>query len=148
MDRGRQHAETDMLIDRRLIRFGLVGGLCYSIGFVLVYLGTEKLGLHYLASTALALILVNMLGWALNRVWTFEATHRAAWVEFSRYFAVNIACFFITLMIMALFVSFLGVHYLLAVFFTAGIMMVVNFVLHRGWSFLAVSTTDRNDRCS
>lgn len=118
-----------------LIRFALIGGACYLVGLALVYLGTGVLGWHYLASQSIALLLVNSLGWVLNRNWTFAASRRHPVEEYFRYFAVNLSSFALTLTIMAGLVSGLAMNYLVASAFTAAIMMVINFFAHRNWSF-------------
>lgn len=83
----------------------------------------------------ISLLLVNFLGWALNRMWTFESTARDTKREFARYLAVNVLGFGITLSLMALMVSGLGINYLVASMLVAGLMMLTNFVIHRNWSF-------------
>lgn len=112
-----------------------MGGACYCAGIVLLYLGTEKLGLHYLVSMAIALVLVNILGWLLNRRWTFLPSGSSPLTEFFRYFLANISGFFLTMLLMGILVSWLGVNYLLASALIALAMMFVNFFVHRYWSF-------------
>ena len=102
---------------------------------MLLYLGTEKLGLHYLVSMAIALVLVNVLGWLLNRRWTFSPSGGSPLAEFSRYFFANISGFFLTMLLMGILVSWLAMNYLLASALIALAMMFVNFVIHRYWSF-------------
>jgi len=119
----------------RFVRFALVGGTCYCAGILFLYLGTEKLGLHYLVSMAIALVLVNILGWLLNRTWTFSPSGSSPLLEFSRYFLANISGFFLTMLFMGILVSWLGVNYLLASALIAAVMMFVNFFVHRHWSF-------------
>lgn len=119
----------------RFVRFSLVGAACYCAGIVFLYLGTEKLGLHYLVSMAIALVLVNILGWLLNRRWTFSPSGSSPLTEFCRYFVANISGFFLTMFLMAILVSWLGVNYLLASALIAAGMMFVNFFVHRYWSF-------------
>lgn len=122
---------------RQLVRFLIVGGACYFVGLALLFIGTEKLGLHYLASTAMTLLIVNFLGWVLNRKWTFTPSNSLPLAEFGRYFVVNLTGFFLSLILMGILVSFLGVHYLLASAVVAVMMAAINFVLHRDWSFKA-----------
>ena len=84
---------------------------------------------------AISLLIVNLIGWALNRVWTFQSAARETKKEFARYLAVNIAGFGITLILMALLVSAFGMNYLVASVIVAALMMLANFAVHRSWSF-------------
>jgi putative flippase GtrA len=65
-------------------RFAVVGGICFLVGLVSVYLLTTGLGVYYLLSTAISLIGVNILGWLLNRSWTFGVGTRRSPREFLR----------------------------------------------------------------
>lgn len=118
----------------QFLRFGVVGGLCFACGLLLVYVLTDLLQWHYLASTPVALVIVNLVGWALNRSWTFRVGRQRSLREFTRYLLVNLAAMAITTAAMALAVSVLGLHYLLACALVAGGMTIVNFVAHRLWS--------------
>lgn len=118
-----------------LVRFAVVGTLCFAAGFVSLYLLTEIAGLHYLVSMCMSMVIVNLLGWLLNRVWTFKSRSIQVKAEFGRYFVVNLFGFGVTLALMALLVSGLGVHYLAASVVVAILVMLVNFVAHKNWSF-------------
>jgi putative flippase GtrA len=123
------------LHDPRFLRFVLVGGLCFLTNLTVLYLATERLGLHYLVAMGISIVIANTLGWALNRRWTFASRSRDAWAEFGRYVTVNLSGFALSLGLMALLVSGLGLHYLIASALIAAALMLVNFVVHRSWSF-------------
>lgn len=120
---------------KALMRFAVVGTLCFGVGIASLYVLTEFARVHYLLSMSIALVIVNLLGWALNRMWTFESSAPEKRQEFARYFAANLAGFGITLILMALLVSGFGVNYLLASMIVAALMMLTNFVVHKNWSF-------------
>lgn len=120
---------------KEFLRFAFVGALCFGAGIASLYALTEFGKIHYLVSMAISLLIVNLIGWTLNRIWTFESTSQSKKLEFARYLAVNIAGFGITLLLMALLVSGLGINYLVASIIVAGLMMLTNFVTHRNWSF-------------
>ena len=118
-----------------LVRFGFVGGLCFMLGLVLLFLFTDVVGWHYMWSLVVALLIVNVVGWFLNRVWTFGSDSRQVKTEFARYLTVNLGGAAITMMLMGVLVSGLGFHYLLASAVVGAGMMLVNYVIHRSWSF-------------
>ena len=118
-----------------LARFAIVGTLCFTTGFVSLYLLTDLAGLHYLVSMCISMLIVNLLGWLLNRLWTFKSRSIHVKAEIGRYFVVNLFGFGVTLAMMALLVSGLGAHYLVASVIVAILVMLVNYVAHRNWSF-------------
>ena len=54
------------------VRFLVVGGLCYLLGLALLYVLTEHLGLHYLVSLVIAMLILSTIGWSMNRSWAFR----------------------------------------------------------------------------
>lgn len=79
--------------------------------------------------------MTNTLGWLLNHRWTFSSSGLRWWAEYGRYMTVCMSSTLISLLLMALAVSLMGVHYLLASALIAMLMLFLNFWAHRGWSF-------------
>ncbi len=119
----------------KLLRFALVGGGCYLLGLALLYVGTTYFGIHYLISMAAALLLVNLVGWYLNRKWTFGVANEQPAMELGRYFLVNGMSFLATIGIMAVLVSGAGINYLVASAIAAVLMVIFNFMIHGRWTF-------------
>ena len=126
-----------MVRDKPLIRFVMVGELCIVTNLAVLYGGTSLLGWHYLVSMALSIVVANTLGWLLNRLWTFCESGRPWWVEYSRYLSVSFSSTLISLALMVLCVSVMGLHYLLASAIISVLMLIFNFIAHRDWSFAA-----------
>ena len=120
---------------REGLRFVLIGGGCFLLGLLLVFLFTDVAGFHYLASLSLSLVIVNLVGWLLNRAWTFEVDKPRSIAEFLRYLLVNLGGFAITLAGVHGLVTLLGMHYLWASACVAAAMTLLNFFLHRTISF-------------
>lgn len=118
-----------------LTRFVVVGGVCFMASFASLYLFTDIVGLHYMISMCITVVLVNFLGWLLNRLWTFRSNSIHTREQILRYFVVNLFAFGITLAVAAVLVSGFGIHYLVANAIVAILMMLVNFVAHKNWSF-------------
>lgn len=123
-------------------RFVLVGGLCFVAGMALVVALTDGLGWHYLVSTATAMVAANVLGWLLNRSWTYALQRRHTLAEFIRYAIVNGAGMGVSLALVALLVR-LGLHYLPACALVSVLMALVNFQAHGRWSLRAGRNDDR-----
>jgi putative flippase GtrA len=119
-----------------LARFATVGGLCFGAGVAVLHVLTAVVGWHYLVSSALSIVLVNGLGWLLNRLWTFGTGAAPLAAEFGRYVTVNAFSFCVTMALMAACVSGLGLHYLWASVLVALLMLPLNYIAHRRLSFL------------
>lgn len=124
-----------MIHDQRWWRFVMVGGLCFTVNLLVLYLATDVWGWHYLLSMLLSIAIANTLGWFLNRVWTFVSTSTEWFAEYLRYLSVNLSSFVLSLLSMAALVSGLGIHYLAASAINAVALTMFNYLAHRGWSF-------------
>ena len=122
-------------MNNRLLRFLLVGGICFGINLAILYTGTELFGFHYLVSTIISILVTNILGWLLNRNWTFDAKHREPIRQLLKYLAANSMSYLVSLALMALLVSVLNTNYLLASAIVAVAMALINYALHKNWSF-------------
>lgn len=116
-------------------RFLIVGGLCYALNFVILLVATEVANLHYLPSMVISILVVNLVGWWINRTWTFDAGTTGLVASFIRYTTASMASMLSALGAMIVMVSLLGIHPLIANVLVAVAMVVVNFFLHRNWSF-------------
>lgn len=128
--------------DPRWRRFLAVGALCFLVNGLVLYVGTDLAGLHYLVSMLISIFIANTLGWALNRRWTFGSTSQDCLAEYARYLVVNLSGFLFSLLLMALLVSGLGLHYLVASAAMALVLAAFNFIAHRGWSFADKGPSD------
>jgi putative flippase GtrA len=120
------------------MRFGafvLVGGACLALNTLTLWLLTSLLGIHYLASTAIAVTTITPFGFLLNKVLTFRTHRRYAKMELPRYCAVLGVSFAANLALMYLLVSLLGMWYLLASVLVAVLLVIANFVASDRWSF-------------
>lgn len=113
----------------------MVGGLCFMVNLLVLYVATDIWGWHYLLSMLLSIAVANTLGWFLNRVWTFGSSSSTLLAEYIRYLTVNLSSFAFSLLSMAVLVTGVGVHYLVASALNAVVLTVFNFLAHRGWSF-------------
>lgn len=135
--------KTDLFKDPRWFSYLLVGGLCFGANLLVLYICTGLLGIHYFASMLISIPIANTLGWLLNRNWTFSSS-RGQWAaEYIRYLTVNLGSYSLSLLLMVLCVSVLKMHYLLSSGIIAVALTIINFSLHRSWSFTKNDHTDR-----
>ncbi|HEU4579287.1 MAG TPA: GtrA family protein [Polyangiaceae bacterium] len=120
---------------RRLLRFTITGGICFSVNFAILYAGTELLHFHYAVSLLLSVLIVNWIGLLLNRCWTFESTRNPFWADALRYWSANALSALGVLAATALLVEVLHVHYLVANLLLAVVFLLGNFLMHQSWTF-------------
>lgn len=119
----------------RPFQFVLVGGVCFSANMVVLYVGSEVLAWHYLSSMMVSIAIANTLGWYLNRLLSFDRSEDKWWIEYGRYMSVSISSTLFSLSLMFLAVSLAGINYLMASASIALLMMSLNYLAHRDWTF-------------
>jgi putative flippase GtrA len=96
---------------------------------------TERLGLHYLISIFVCFVLATLVGFGLNRVWTFRKRGCGTPRDLARYVAVTLTQIPVSVVACGVFVELLHVPYPLAVVLVAGLLAPTTYLLHRRWSF-------------
>jgi len=117
-----------------LARFLTVGALSALMNTLIIVALTELLRIDYLLSYALCFVAVTLLGFVLNRHWTFARTGGAGRTEIGRYYLVTVLATLGAMATSRAMVA-LGVPYGVAVFLSAGALAPVNFIAHRWFSF-------------
>lgn len=134
--RGLVHAVASTTTHpKEFLRFLAVGAICYVFGILLLFALTDILKFHYLASLVVAMLIMSATGWILNRKWTFNSKDTNLMAESIRFISANMLTWLITVVLMTIAVSGLGIHYLLASAIIALAMAIVNFTIHQAWSF-------------
>ena len=116
-------------------RFASVGSVCFVLNLALLYLGVEVARLHYFLVSALSLFIVSGVAFLLNRRWTFDSNGAKFWPQLGRYYSVNLGSFVLNLGLIAVLVDGLKFHYLLANICVGIGSLLLNFQLHKNWSF-------------
>ena len=119
----------------KFLSYAAVGGLCAILNWVLLWLLTSVLGLHYLVSTALAFFALTPVGFWMQKLVTFRTPRAHAGIEWPRYFAVMGSSLAANLALMYLLVSLLGLWYLAASVVVTLAFLIGNFLLNDRWSF-------------
>jgi putative flippase GtrA len=120
---------------KEMVRYGVTGALCASLNVAIAILLTEYLGLHYLASLALCSAIVIVIGFFLNRSWTFRQGGTAVVAEFFRYSLATGLNVIIGLCACAFLVEELQIPYGYAIAIIAVVFAPMTYVVHRAWTF-------------
>ena len=116
-------------------RFLVVGVFCFALNLLILKVGTGIRGWHYLISMVVSLLICSAVNFTLNKKWTFEASSGSFWRQLGRFYVVNLNSYAWNLGLSAVLITGLGVPYLLASSILAIGMTLINFALHKNWSF-------------
>lgn len=117
---------------KQIVKFGIVGVICFGIDYGLMVLLTEVGGLDYLLSCGVSFSISVVVNYLLSMRFVFvsrEENSKAK--EFSLFVILSIVGLLLTEMLMWLSVERLGFHYMLSKVAVTGIVMVFNFVTRK-----------------
>lgn len=114
----------------QLLRYVVVGGISFIVDYGSLWLLTEKAGLPYLWSAAIAFILGLTCNYFLSTRWVFgESKMKSAWAEFAAFALIGVIGLGLNELIMFGCTDGLGFHYMLS--------KIVSTVIVFFWNFLA-----------
>lgn len=123
------------LLNRELTKFILVGLLCSSLNILFLYTLIDIIHFHYITSTTIAFVVINYIGYILNKLFTFERKELSIRFSISKYYFVMFCSLIINLSLMYFLVSILKLWYISASIFITILLFLFNFLLHKTWSF-------------
>lgn len=129
-----------------IARYVTTGGICVLLNVGIAMVLTEYFGLHYLASLAICSLIVTVVGFFLNKQWTFRQRGTAALPEFVRYALATGANICIGLWACSLLVEKVGLPYLYSIALIGVGFAPVTYIVHRAWTFGLSWLTHRQHR--
>ncbi|MBD2178016.1 GtrA family protein [Pseudanabaena sp. FACHB-1998] len=125
----------DRSLRNQFLRFFLVGGFCASLNLIILYTLTDLCRFHYLVSILIQNIVVNSIGFYLNRAFTFKNQKDNFLQGLIKYHMVMVSSLLIVSILMYLLVDIFHVWYMTAFIFVTIIMIAYNFISHKKWTF-------------
>ncbi|MBR0532677.1 MAG: GtrA family protein [Bacteroidales bacterium] len=123
--------KPDSLVGQ-LFRYAIVGGISFVVDYGSLWLLTEKAGLPYLWSAAIAFILGLICNYLLSTAWVFgESRIKNAWGEFLAFAIIGLVGLGLNELIMYGCTDGLGFHYMLSKIVSTGIVFFWNFLARR-----------------
>jgi dolichol-phosphate mannosyltransferase len=123
----------------RFVKFCLVGGSGVGVNEGLLWLFTEKVGLPYLASAAIAIETSILSNFVLNNYFTFrqrnEPGAKAFFIRMWKFNMVSLAGLGINLGILALFTEVFDIYYLLANLVGIAVAFLWNYLVNTWWTW-------------
>jgi putative flippase GtrA len=115
-------------------KYVLVGGICTTVDWSTFYFLCEYLGLTYLIGFPTGFILGAITHYTLNRRFTFSDNSPKTRRQLSIYITIIMVAFSLNFLMMALFIQE-GFSKIFSRIITTGIMLFVNFFLHKLLTF-------------
>ena len=131
-------SQTQWLLEHRVFRYLVSGGTGAFIHFSILTALVALFGVDPVVSTTIGFIIGSMVNYTLQYHWTFSADgpHH---VMLTRYAMVTTATMILNGQLFWLLTSKLGMHYLLAQLIVTGIIVVVNFLINKHYTFASPS---------
>jgi putative flippase GtrA len=124
------------MINRKFIRYGIVGAIGTITHLVILLFLVEFLSFNPIISSSFAFIVVVLVSYYLNYNWTFasKAKHLNALI---RYITVCLVGFSLNLGIMFVIVDILHLWYMFGQIIAILVIPISNFILNSRWAFKA-----------
>jgi putative flippase GtrA len=118
-----------------MIRYLATGALGAALNVVVAVFLTEYVGLNYLVSLTICSAIVIVVGFFLNRSWTFRKRGTAVAAEFLRYALITGINVPIGLVACAVLVKEAEIPYPYAIAIVAVTFAPITYAIHRAWTF-------------
>jgi putative flippase GtrA len=123
------------VFSRNFVKFILIGGFCASLNLVLFFAFTNLLRMHYILALVVLTIIVNSIGFYLNKRYTFKSTKKSFLYDLYKYHLVMFSSLMISILLMYLLVDILNYWQIYSFIIVTVIMTVYNFVAHNNWTY-------------
>ena len=126
----------------KVIRFIIAGGSAFSVNIFFLYIFTEFFGLWYIFSATLAFMLSFLVGFSLNKFWTFaESSADFIHSQIFIYLGVNLVNLAINNALLYFMVESLAIWYILAQALASILIAFESFFVYK-WLFMNTHNPD------
>jgi putative flippase GtrA len=116
----------------QIMKFGVVGFLCFFIDYFVLFAVTEFLGIDYLISSGISFSVSVIVNYILSITFVFDTKKDANKVkEFIVFLVLSLIGLGINQIIMWFTVEKMTIYYMLAKIFATAIVMVYNFITRK-----------------
>ena len=116
----------------QLMKFGIVGVICFGIDYGLMILLTEICGISYLVSSGISFFVSVMVNYTLSLKFVFETDKdNNKVVEFLIFIILSVVGLGINQVLMWVCVDKLHVYYMISKIGVTGVVMVYNFITRK-----------------
>lgn len=116
---------------RQIIKFGIVGTICFLIDYALLYLCTEYLGMYYLISGICSFTVSVVVNYYLSCRFVFDMKKKNMKEEFFLFVLLSVVGLGINEGVLGILTESFRVHYMISKIVATAIVMVYNFVTRK-----------------
>ena len=126
----------------KVIRFIIAGGSAFSVNIFFLYIFTEFFGLWYIFSATIAFMLSFLVGFSLNKFWTFaESSADFIHSQIFIYLGVNLINLAINNALLYFMVESFAIWYILAQALASILIAFESFFVYK-WLFMNTHNPD------
>lgn len=115
----------------QIIKFGIVGGICFFIDYGLMVLFTELFSIHYLISCGVAFSVSVIVNYLLSMKFVFESKNSSKIKEVIFFIILSVVGLILNQIVMWFTVDIINIHYMISKIGATVIVMIYNFVTRR-----------------
>jgi putative flippase GtrA len=116
----------------QIMKFGVVGFLCFFIDYFVLYAATEFLGINYLISSVISFSISVIVNYILSITFVFDTKKDSNKVkEFILFVILSLVGLGLNTVIMWVTVEKMTIYYMLAKIIATAIVMVYNFITRK-----------------
>lgn len=131
-DRPQRPLARFKALGHQMIRFGFIGGISFLIDYGVLFVLTSWCGLFYLWSNAISFTVSTAFNYTLSVKWVFDVNEEDSHAtNFSVFLVMSVIGLGLNQLLMWLFVSNAGIHYMIAKIIATAIVMVYNFITRK-----------------
>lgn len=126
----------------KISRYLFSGATAFGVNFLFLYTFTEWIGFYYLVSVVMAFLVAVVVSFILQKFWTFQNNSKAGLRRQAMvYITVATINTVINTLLVYLFVEYVNLHYLIAQFFSSGLIALESFFIYQFFIFKNDSVT-------
>ena len=115
----------------QIIKFGMVGFLCFFIDYGIMVFLTEIIKINYLISSGISFTVSVIVNYILSLTFVFDARRASRVKEFLLFVILSVIGLGINQVLMWAFVDIVGIFYMIAKIVATAVVMVYNFVTRK-----------------
>lgn len=118
-----------------LVRNTIVGSCTFLFGLGVMWLLVEQAGISEVIASGASFVFANSVHYVLGRTWIFKGTTRDVATGYAMFLMNGGVGLALTMGLMALFVAYTSIHYLVARVLVSVVAGLLIFVLNGVWTF-------------
>ena len=120
------------LSNNQLVSYLFVGGGATLVEWLSFWIFDSALGIQYLVSTILAMVVSTFSNWLFGRLWTFRnAEKQNIWLEIGKVYAAAAVGILLNLLIRRILVGTVGIQDMVAKIIATIIVFAYNFLIRK-----------------